>query len=220
MTSIAVWCGGRMALCVLYAGPVTVARTLCDTSRTSDGLTALPYMFCVALVMLFHSASASAADGDAQLPQSISPGMRVRILAPEVSPSKIIGTVNRVSDGSMTLDVPGRNEPVSILREKIARLEVSGGPRSRGIDSAIGAGIGAGIGAAGCALANRSGRGHIVSSGEIAGVCALFGAGLGGLIGVAVPPGERWREVPATRYQVRFEPRLDHGLDLAVVWRF
>jgi hypothetical protein len=182
--------------------------------------TALPYVFRGALVMLFLSASASAADGDAQLQQSIAPGMRVRILAPEVSPSKVIGTVKQVSGDSLTIDLPGRDEPISILREKIARLEVSGGPRSRGIDSAIGAGIGAGIGAAGCALANRSGRGHIVSNGAVAGVCALFGAGLGGLIGVAVPPGERWKEVPATRYQVRFEPRLDHGLDLALVWRF
>jgi hypothetical protein len=181
-----------------------------------------PYFsFCGALVLLFLACtSESAADEDAQLQQSLTPGMRVRILAPEVSPSKIIGTVNQVSEDSMTLDVPGRNEPVSILREKIARLDVSGGPRSRGIDAAIGAGIGAGIGAAGCALANGSGRGHIVSTGAVAGVCALLGAGLGALIGVAIPPIERWKQMSATRYQVSFGPRLDHGLDLAVVWQF
>src|ERR1700728_2886754 len=124
--------------------------------------------FCSALVLLI-SLSAIAADGDSPLQQSLTPGMRVRILAPDVAPSKVIGTVEKVSDDSVTLNVPGRTEPVSILREKIARLAVSEGPRSRGVDSAIGAGIGAAAGAAGCALGNGSGQGHIVSTGAVAG---------------------------------------------------
>jgi hypothetical protein len=177
--------------------------------------------FWGALVMLcIAGTSASAADGDSPLQQPLTPGMHVRILAPEISPSKIIGTVEHVSDNSIVLGVPGRNEPVSILREKIARLDVSEGPRPRGVDAAIGAGIGAIIGAAGGALANGSGRGHIVSGGEVAGVCALLGAGLGALIGAAIPPGEHWREMSATRYRVSFAPRLDHGADLAIAWKF
>lgn len=176
---------------------------------------------CAALVLLsLASTSASAADGDVPLQQSITPGMRVRILAPEVSPRKVIGTVEKVSDDSVTLDVRGRNEPVSILREKIARLDVSGGPRSRGVDAAIGGVIGAAISAAGCALSNGSGRGHIVTTGEVAGFCAVVGGGLGALIGVAIPPGERWKEISTTRYRFSFAPRLDHGLDLAAVWKF
>jgi hypothetical protein len=163
--------------------------------------------------------SASAADGDT-LQQSLTPGVCVRILAPEVSPSKLIGTVHQVSDNSVSLDVPGRNEPVSILREKIARLDVSDGLRSRGVDAAIGAGIGAGIGAAGCAAGNGSGSGHIVSTGAVAGICAFFGGGLGALIGAVIPPGERWKEISATRYPFSFMPRLDHGADLAVAWKF
>jgi hypothetical protein len=176
---------------------------------------------CAALVMLsLGCASVFAADGDVPLPQSLTPGMRVRILAPELSPSKLIGTVHQVSDNSVSLDVPGRNEPVSILREKIARLDVSDGPRSRGVDSAIGAGIGAAIGAAGCALGNGSGQGHIVGTGAVAGVCAVFGAGLGALIGAVIPPGEHWKAIAATRYRFSFAPRLDHGADLAVAWKF
>ena len=146
--------------------------------------------------------------------------MRVRILAPEVSPSKLIGTVKRVYDDSVTLDVPGRNEPVSIAREKIARLDVSDGSRSRGVNAGIGALIGAGVGAAGGALANGSGRGHIVSGAAVAGVCAFLGADLGALIGVSIPPGEHWKEISATRYRVSFAPRLEHGLDLAVTWQY
>jgi hypothetical protein len=177
--------------------------------------------FCAAVVLLcLASVCAPAADWDAPQQQSLTPGMHVRILAPELSPSKVIGTVDQLSDDSVTLDVPGRKEPVSILREKIARLDVSDGPRSRGIDAAIGGVIGAGIGAAGGALANGSGRGHIVSGGEVAGVCALLGGGLGALIGVAIPPGEHWKKVSETRYQVSFAPRLDHGLDLAAIWKF
>jgi hypothetical protein len=76
---------------------------------------------CVALVVLsFASASVSAADEDVPLQQSLTPGMRVRILAPEVAPGKIIGTVTRVSDDAATLNIPSRSEPVLILREKIA----------------------------------------------------------------------------------------------------
>jgi hypothetical protein len=166
------------------------------------------------------SESAPAAGEDVPLPQSLTPGMRVRILAPEVVPRKLIGTVTRVSADAVTLNIPGRSEPVSIQREKIARLDTSEGPRSRGVDSAIGAGIGAAVGAAGCALGNGSGQGHIVSTGAVAGICALFGGGLGALIGAVIPPGERWKAISATRYRVTFAPRLDHGADLAVAWRF
>jgi hypothetical protein len=87
------------------------------------------------------SESALAAAEDVPLQQSLTPGMRVRILAPDLSPSKVIGTIEQVSDDSVTLGVPGRNEPVSILREKIARLDVSEGPRSRGVDATIGVAI-------------------------------------------------------------------------------
>jgi hypothetical protein len=59
-----------------------------------------------------------------------------------------------------------------------------------------------------------------VSTGEVAGVCALFGSGIGAVIGVAIPPGEHWQEVSAARYRVSFAPRLDHGAKLAVAWKF
>jgi len=124
-------------------------------------------------------ASVSAAGEDAPLDLSLTPGMRVRVLAPGISPSKVVGTINKVDEQSVTIDVPGRSAPVSVLREKIARLDVSEGPRSRGVDAAIGA-----------------------------------------VIGAAMPPGEHWNEMPATRYRVGFAPRLDHGLNLAVAWNF
>jgi|HubBroStandDraft_1064217.scaffolds.fasta_scaffold372531_2 hypothetical protein len=176
---------------------------------------------CGALVLLtFAYTSGFAADEDAPMQQSLTPGMRVRILTPEISSGKVVGTVKMVDDQSVTIDVPGRAEAVSVLREKISRLDVSEGPRSRGVDAAIGAGIGAGLGAAGGELASGTGKGHIVSRDAVAGIFALLGAGVGALIGVAVPPGEHWNEKPASRYRVGFAPRLDHGLDVALAWDF
>jgi hypothetical protein len=177
-------------------------------------------LYLATAIVSLASISVFAADADVPQQQSLTPGMRVRILAPGLSPSKLIGTVDQVSDNAVTLNVPGRNEPVSVLREKIARLDVSEGPRSRGVDAAIGGVIGAGIGAAGCAAGNGSGQGHIVSTGAVAGVCALLGGGLGALIGALIPPGEHWKEISASRYRVSFAPRLDHGADLAVAWKF
>jgi hypothetical protein len=179
--------------------------------------------FCSALVLLVAFTSAIAADVDTPLQQSLTPGMRVRILAPGVAPNKVIGTVEKVSDDAVTLNIPGRSEPVSILREKIARLDVSEGPRSRGVDAAIGAGIGAGVGAIVGAVADSNQKKNQVvniSDGAVAGAGALFGALVGAVIGAAVPPGERWKEIAATRYRVSFAPRLDHGADLAVAWKF
>lgn len=168
-------------------------------------------------------ASVSAAGKDAPLDLSLTPGMRVRILAPDISPSRVIGTIKTVNRESVTIDVPGRAEPVSVLREKIARLDVSRGSRSRGVDAAIGAGIGAGVGGIVGAVAQGSQKKDQVvniSTGAVAGACALFGALIGGVIGVSIPPGEHWNEMPATRYRVGFAPRPDHGLDMAIAWRF
>ena len=183
----------------------------------------LKISFCSALVLLVAFTSAIAADGDTPLLQSLTPGMRVRILAPGVALNKVIGTVEKVSDDAVTLNIPGRSEPVSILREKIARLDVSEGPRSRGVDAAIGAGIGAGVGAIVGAVADSNQKKNQVvniSDGAVAGAGALFGALVGAVIGATVPPGERWKEIAATRYRVSFAPRLDHGADLAVAWKF
>ena len=163
-------------------------------------------------------ASVSAAGEDAPLDLSLTPGMRVRVLAPDNSPSRIVGTVNRVDDQSVTINVPGRSEPVSVSRGKIARLDVSAGRRSRWVDAAIGAGIGAVASALACSSSEN--QHSIVSNTDVTAGCALAGGLLGAAIGAAIPPGEHWSEMPATRYRIDFAPSLDHGLNLAVAWNF
>ncbi len=173
------------------------------------------------LACLFSSVSA--AGEDVPLDLSLTPGMRVRILAPDISPSRFIGTLRAVNRESVTIDAPGRAEPVSVLREKIARLDVSEGSQSRGVDAAIGTAIGAGVGAiVGAVAGSNQNNNQVVriSTAADAGIVALFGALIGAVIGAAVPPGERWGEMPATRYRIGFAPRLDHGLNLAVAWQF
>jgi hypothetical protein len=162
--------------------------------------------------------SGSAAGEEAPLDLSLTPGMRVRILTPGISPSKVVGTINSVDDQSVTIDVPGRAEPVSVPREKIARVDVSSGRRSRWVDAAIGAGIAAAGGALACSASET--KHSIVNNSDVTAGCALVGALLGAGIGAVIPPGERWNEMPATRYRVGFAPRPDHGVDLAVAWRF
>src|SRR5580704_19200628 len=174
----------------------------------------IPMSLCGAFVLLSLACiSASAAGEDTTTQQSLTAGLRVRILAPEISSHKVIGTINRVDDQSVTIDVPGRSEPVSVLREKIARLDVSTGRRSRWVDAAIGAGIAAAGGALACSASET--KHSIVNNSDVTAGCALVGALLGAGIGAVIPPGERWNEMPATRYRVGFAPRPDHGVDLA-----
>jgi hypothetical protein len=97
-------------------------------------------------------------------------------------------------------------------------VDVSSGRRSRWVDAAIGAGIAAAGGALACSASET--KHSIVNNSDVTAGCALVGALLGAGIGAVIPPGERWNEMPATRYRVGFAPRPDHGVDLAVAWRF
>jgi hypothetical protein len=190
------------------------------SKNTPPGSVAMSLSNVLALLTLACLfASVSVAGEDPPLDLSLAPGMRVRVLVQDISPSIFVGTISRVGDQSVTIDVPGRSEPISVLREKIARLDVSSGRRSRWVDAAIGAGIGA----AGSALACSSGENKhsfIVNNTDVTAGCALVGGLIGAAIGAAIPPGEHWNEMPATRYRVGFAPRLDHGLNVAIAGRF
>jgi hypothetical protein len=187
-----------------------------DTKSTAVAMSLSNVPTLLALACLF--ASVPAAGEDAPLDLSLAPGMRVRVLAPDVSRSKVVGTITMVDEQSVTIDVPGRSEPLSVLREKIARLDVSAGRRSRWVDAAIGAGIGAAATALACSAGET--KHSIVNNTDVTAGCALVGALLGVAIGAAIPPGEHWNEMSATRYRIGFAPRLDHGLNLAVAWSF
>jgi hypothetical protein len=156
-------------------------------------------------------------------PQSLVPGLRVRIVAPDIAPGKLVGSILKADTESVTVEVSGRHEPVAVPRDKIMSADISEGPRSRWVDVGIGAGTGLATGAVACAAANSKSKGNLgnlVSGGEIAALCGLIGGGLGALIGAAIPPGERWHRLTASSYRVSVVPRLDHELGLAISMAF
>lgn len=169
------------------------------------------------LLALAGVLGAPAASGDdAASPPALAPGMRVRILTTGPAAAKLTGTIDRIDDNSVTLAMPGRSEPVSVRRDQVAELDVSSGPRSRWVNAAIGGGIGAAASAITCSSTDHGSS--IVSHSDVAAGCAVVGALVGAAIGAAISPGERWTEVPTSRYRITVVPRPDHGLTLAVAW--
>jgi len=147
-----------------------------------------------------------AAGEEARLPQ-LAPGMRVRILAPGNVDKALVGTIDTLDDRSISLEVQGRAERLTVPRERITRLDLSAGPRSR----LPGALIGAAVGGAAGALAGSQSSSYRDAS-QAGG--ALVGVLIGALVGALIPPGEHWNEVPVSGYRVTFGPSRDPSVAL------
>jgi hypothetical protein len=169
----------------------------------------------IAMLICVLAADAVGAD-DTSDPQSLVPGLRVRIVAPDIAPGKVVGSIVNADTESVTVAVSGRHESISVPREKIMTMDISEGPRSRWVDVGIGGGAGLATGAVGCTVANGKSKGDFVSGGTVAAVCGLIGGALGALIGAAIPPGERWHRLASSSYRLTVVPRLDHELGFAI----
>ena len=137
-------------------------------------------------------------------PAEVQPGTRVRVWIPETvrqeqEPARrqlLRGTVESVDRGILRLEVPGTAGSLAIPRAAVRRLDVSRGvsPGESMIERAAGGAIG---GAILFGLLNdprRSGGPHYRTDWRAAGVGAAWGAGIGGVVGLAWPY-ERWRRV-------------------------
>ena len=173
-------------------------------------------VLAAALVLSAFSFTALADDAT-QIP-SIAVGTRVKVSAPEISTTPVIGTVRALDAKSLTVDVSGRTEPLAVPRDRIRRLEVSTGRRSRWTGALIGGLLGA---AAGAALGNStaSKNAYDVKSADQAGG-AVLGLLVGAGIGALIPPGERWQDVSSSRYRVSFAPRVDRTPGIAFALSF
>jgi hypothetical protein len=152
------------------------------------------------LVALFVSASGIAAQDSVR----IAPGSRVRVTAPEISRTRIVGTYTRMHADTLVVEVDGRTH--SFLRTAVTRLDVSVGRKGNAGKGALYGGLlGAGIGA--LALGSSS----LCADLQAGGTCALVGAGGGGIGGLLIgaligsaSKSDRWQAVPVAAVPVSF----------------
>ena len=182
-------------------------------------------------VALFTGTASQAA---AQTPASLDVGSLVRLEVTGVSPRPLIGTILRLDQ--TTLEIQGRDQkgPVVVRRDAITKLQVSLGRRSRGRGAGIGVLVGLGIGVIPAFLPEHevpcypnqwfcqttpNGQRVQVRLGpgktEIAMILGGIRAGVGALIGAAVPPGEKWQ---AWSTGLRVSIAGPHKRDVGVFW--
>jgi hypothetical protein len=138
--------------------------------------------------------------GQAQSLTSVEPGARVRVAAEAVAAEPLVGTFVRLDGNALALRLPDREELTVVPREAITKLEVSHGRRSRGRGALIGALAGFAVGA--IAVAATPGDDEMFTAAEATAMVGAMGAGLGALIGLAIPPGEKWESVPTAQISV------------------
>lgn len=157
------------------------------------------------------------AHAEAEKPQDLAPGVRVRVTAPTVAPGPLVGTVRSLSADAIEIAVKGREGTIQMPRASVLRLEVSRG-RNRGKGALIGAATlataGIVVGAVGC---RDSGD---FDSGFCAAVLGGTGLVLGGGVGALVGSGERWTELPSDRFRVSLAPTPGGGVELSVRFTF
>lgn len=135
----------------------------------------------------------------AEEPDSLSPGMRLRVTAPAQTPKRIVGTLASADPSSLTIQTSGKQ--IVVPREVIQAVEISErrGWKKRG--ALIGAGVA--VLAALAIAASEDYSPHefclescaTVTNGSFASE-ALLGIAILGLpgagLGAALAPGERW----------------------------
>ena len=136
--------------------------------------------------------------------EEVTPGDRVRILAPGISDTVVTGRVTEISDSSMSISpsgVEGQYESIAVPYHVIRTLEVSRQVRRTGHGALWGAGIG-GFSLGFVWMTSASGDdffGSGQSNGELFWEGARAGLVLGGLIGAVVGTAkkkEKWKRVP------------------------
>ncbi len=158
-----------------------------------------------ALVVLAVLVTSSTSQASAQPPARLAPGSRVRVVATGVSPRPLIGTILRVDETTVEIQGADQKDSVVVRHDAITKLQVSLGRRSRGRGAAIGTLVGFGIGVIPAFVPEHKeecgpNAGFLcgavfITRTQVGLVFGGMGAGVGALIGAAVPPGEKWKAV-------------------------
>jgi len=137
----------------------------------------------------------------------IVPGTRLRVFARTRGDKPLAGVLQSFQDDELILTADGDASAVVVPRQEVMRIDRSGGRHSRGRWAFRGAGLGL---LAGIALGLARGDtctgqfvdiitlGTCTARGKAA-VGAIVGIPAGALIGLSVPPGERWEHIPLDR---------------------
>ena len=156
------------------------------------------------------------ADDTVQLPA----GARVRVTV--ATGGRLTGKFLALDDKTLTLQITGQADPILLRRGDITTVAVTSGRRSRGKGALIGAGVGVGAGIV-IGLASGSdpqGTFLAFSAGDKALIYAIVLAPIGALIGLAVPPAERWEEKRLDRIRLSVYPVRGRGLGVSLAFGF
>jgi hypothetical protein len=128
-------------------------------------------------------------------------------------PNPVVGRIASIDGEAITVSLNSL-QSVTVPARAVERVQVSAGRHSRGRGAAVGFGVGALAGALYFGLASAPGcREEFPSSpGGCAVMVTTVGAALvgvpGALIGLMVPPGERWETTSRERLRVTAQPIL------------
>ena len=180
--------------------------------------------FAIRLVGGLISGVAAVSSAQAQEPSPSASGARIRVTAPAVAGSRLVGTLVGMDETSLTLRADKGKGTFAVPRNAITRLEVSR-HRSRkgegagiGMLIGIGAAVAVGLSAGGdCesvavpdpwlfGLSERLDRNLCVGKGEAALLTSLVTVPVGALIGYAAAPGERWVATAPERLHLAVKP--------------
>lgn len=146
---------------------------------------------------------------DAQFPEAVQAGTRIRVWIPEPylqeqgpwRRQQLRGTVASVTPDTLRLAVPGTDGTLAVARQSIRRLDISRGRPSRVASAFDRAFAGAIVGAIAVALDNDpqgSRWPHYSRDWRAAEEGAKWGAAIGAAVGFILPT-ERWRRVRLRR---------------------
>jgi hypothetical protein len=116
--------------------------------------------------------------------------------------------------------VPKTKEPLVVDRRDVTKVEISLGQRSRGRGARRGFLVGAAIGAVIGLIDYGDAHDPTFNLTGSAIAFGLLGGATGAIVGVALPPGEIWKEAQGDRPRVAFMPMRQQGIGLSVSFGF
>ena len=150
-------------------------------------------------------------------------GQRVRLTVvghPSMTTMELRGSIISTDDRHLRLLVPKTKEPLVVDRRDVTRVEISLGQRSRGRGARRGFLVGAAIGAVVGLVSYGDAQDPTFNLAGSAIVAGLLGGATGAIVGVALPPGERWKEAHGGRPGAALMSMRQPGVGLSVSFGF